>query len=108
MSFMKLVDETRQCNPGKTVTICKIRVLDEEHAETFNLTVGKIYDAVYVKTAPWESAPPEHIYWVAVFYKTDVGGDVHSYYHHKKHTDFTIDEFNDSVWWIEMISDERG
>ena len=100
---MTSLEEIQQAYPSKSVKRCKIRVIDEEHAEVFNLTVNKIYNAVYVKIAPQET---ECVYRVVVFYKNDNGAYIHSYYRHQEHTEFTIDEFNGSVWWVEMISDE--
>ena len=100
---MTLREEIQQAYPSKSVKRCKIRVIDEEYAEVFNLTVNKIYNAVYVKIASQET---ECVYRVVVFYKNDNGAYIHSYYRHQEHTEFTIDEFNGSVWWVEMISDE--
>ena len=100
---MTLREEIQEAYPSKNVKRCKIRVIDEEHAEVFNLTVNKIYNAVYVKIAPREA---ECIYRIVVFYKSDNGEYIHSYYRHQKHTDFTIEEFNSNVWWIEMIKEE--
>ena len=100
---MTLLEEIQQAYPSKSVKRCKIRVIDEEYAEVFNLTVNKIYNAVYVKIASQET---ECVYRVVVFYKNDNGAYIHSYYRHQEHTEFTIEEFNGSVWWVEMISDE--
>jgi len=101
---MTLREEIQQAYPSKSVKRCKIRVIDEEYAEVFNLTVNKIYNAVYVKIAPQET---ECVYRVVVFYKNDNDAYIHSYYRHQEHTEFTIEEFNSNVWWIEMIKENK-